>query len=112
MQGGSVVVRNNFNHSFRLQTLHETVRPADRPMKNIAPTPVAAQAFASFTHTLLAPVIGIFRFGIVHFHKQFQESLYVAFMVVAILHILCEHQFGNNNITVSGHLLKIEILHI
>ena len=88
MQGGSVVVRNNFNHSFRLQTLHETVRPADRPMKNIAPTPVAAQAFASFTQAVFILTVVVECIRIIDLHQNFQESFYFSFLHVSVFYLL------------------------
>ena len=50
MQGGGVVVRNDFDDSVCFQLLYEAVSSARWPVENGAPGAVAVQAFTSFAH--------------------------------------------------------------
>ena len=83
VQEGGGVVRNDFDDSFSIQLLYETVGLACRPVENDAPATITVQAFASFAHNSVVPVVGVFCFRIVDFYKKFQESFYFSFTVLA-----------------------------
>ena len=62
VQGSGILVWDDFDHSFSLQMLYETVSSARRPMQDDAPAAVAVQAFASLAHYDVVPVVGVLRF--------------------------------------------------
>ena len=62
VQGSGILVWDDFDHSFSLQMLYETVSSARRPMQDDAPAAVAVQTFASLAHYDVVPVVGVLRF--------------------------------------------------
>lgn len=74
MQGGGVVVRNDFDDSVCFQLLYEAVGSARWPVENGAPTAVAVQAFTSFAHDGASLMVGELCFRVVDFIRSFRKA--------------------------------------
>ena len=104
MQGGGVVVRNDFDDSVCFQLLYEAVGSARWPVENGAPTAVAVQAFTSFAHDGASLMVGELCFRVVDFYKKLQKSFYFSFMWAAVYKLLFQQSFGDNDVAISDGL--------
>ena len=111
MQGGGVVVRNDFDDSVCFQLLYEAVGSARWPVENGAPTAVAVQAFTSFAHDGASLMVSELCFRVVDFYKKLQKSFYFSFMWAAVYKLLFQQSFGDNDVAISDGL-TIHFLHM
>ena len=111
MQGGGVVVRNDFDDSVCFQLLYEAVSSARWPVENGAPAAVAVQAFTSFAHDGVFLAVGEFCFRVVDFYKKFQESFYFSFVWAAACKLLFQQSFWDDDVAISDGL-AIHFLHM